>query len=138
MIAQNSSFYNVYNLIYYQFWSQQLIMLTAISCTIISLLSFEIDWNRLITRLFFCNWRFQLWLIRMQRSLSRKLMRLQNNWWWIYIIIRFKHSILKRNDISLKSSSTRNSLSNLFFAWKIELKFSLTWNILLRWQKKHW
>ncbi len=126
MIAQNSSFYNVYSLIYHQFWSQQSIMLTTISCMIISLLSFEIDWNRLITRLFFCDWRFQLWLIRMQRSLSRRLMRLQNNWWWIYMIIRFEHSILRRNDISSKSSSTQNSSSNLFFAWKIESKLSFT------------
>jgi len=137
MIAQNSSFYNVYSLIYYQFWSQQSIVLTAISCMIISLLSFEIDWNRLIMHLFFCNWRFRLWLIRMQRSLSRRLMRLRNNWWWIYMIIQLEHSILRRNDISSKSSSTRKSSSNLFFAWKIESKLSFTRNILLRWQKRH-
>ncbi len=97
----------------------------------------NIDWNRLITHLFFCDWRFRLWLIRMQRSLSRKLMRLQNNWWWIYMIIWFKHLILRRNDISLKSSFTWNSSLNLFFAWKIELKLSFTWNILLQWQKRH-
>ncbi len=56
MIAQNLSFYNVYNLIYHQFWSQQSIVLTAISCTIISLLSFkyrlkQIDYTSLLLQL---------------------------------------------------------------------------------------